>query len=32
MGLTQAWADVLSCDKPIDMCQLAQALSAEMLY
>jgi hypothetical protein len=32
MGLTQAWADVLSCDKPIDMCQLAQALSAEMLH
>jgi hypothetical protein len=31
LGLPQACADVLSCDKPTDMCQLAQALSAEML-
>jgi hypothetical protein len=26
MGLPQARAAVLYCDKPIDLCQLAQAL------
>lgn len=31
-GAAQACADVLYCDKPIDLCQLAQALSAEMLH